>query len=713
MRVSSSSTITYQEKRKPPSAALWALVAMVWHAVLGIGMLLAGLLILPGALSEITAFGIIIEFAEPLVRVGIGVLLLVSGGIQLAFWPALRGYRSRGRVMSLVVNFLCFVVLLFLTFRQMTCQGNNICTADPSIFASDRLATWLPFFGLLLAFGALLYGMWRQPTAALYSESPKLRAALTAYLYISPYLITASVFTFSLMIYAFVLGFTEFTNEQLYGGVAPRWLGLQNYADVIQNAEFQIALSNVIWYSFLVVIFQTIIALGLAVMMNAQFAGRRLFRTLFYAPSVTSSVVISLIFLWLLNGRGIVNYVVFDVLQLTEPLGNLGLRTPNTNWLNTPNRLGDLTYLKPFIDGSWGWLLFIPLLIVILFVVLRLARWLMGNMLNRQVAVVSGLVGFVCAVGLHLLVGEAIIPLMLVTVVAGILSGAAVNLLRMEGDVNTATRSGITGMLVAMIVFGLFSRISASATLAENPSLQYGVLLVPALLGTLVTPLTIRLTHARLIRKSEDARHTHDSETPVSPALERWGQFPSSAVLSLLVIWCIGVLLTAAATMGIADPRDLGNDTFGPLLLRGPSVALMSIMLLNIFTTSPTFMIMFLAALQDIPTSLYEAARVDGASRWQQFWNITLPMLRPVMLLIVVLGTIGTLQIFDQVHVMTAGGPANTTLTPVYLIYTRAIGDQRPVAMGNASAMAFVLGLIIFVFTYIQRRYIERGTEQY
>ncbi len=139
-------------------------------------------------------------------------------------------------------------------------------------------------------------------------------------------------------------------------------------------------------------------------------------------------------------------------------------------------------------------------------------------------------------------------------------------------------------------------------------------------------------------------------------------------------------------------------------------------MAMNIFTTAPTFMIMYLAALQDVPPTLYEAASIDGANRWQQLMNVTLPLLRPVTLLIVVLGTIGTFQVFDQVQFLTAGGPLNTTLTPVYLIYGEALGvlgGGSMIRMGYAASMAFLLATIIFLFTFIQRRYIESGTEQY
>ena len=133
----------------------------------------------------------------------------------------------------------------------------------------------------------------------------------------------------------------------------------------------------------------------------------------------------------------------------------------------------------------------------------------------------------------------------------------------------------------------------------------------------------------------------------------------------------------------------------------------------NIFTTAPTFMIMFLAALQDINPAVYEAAAIDGATGWQRFRRITLPLLRPIIILVIVLGTIGTLQVFDQIFLATSGGPLGTTNTPVYEVFTRALGKLGPIEMGYGAALAFILGAIIFVFTFIQRRYLERGTEQY
>jgi multiple sugar transport system permease protein len=172
----------------------------------------------------------------------------------------------------------------------------------------------------------------------------------------------------------------------------------------------------------------------------------------------------------------------------------------------------------------------------------------------------------------------------------------------------------------------------------------------------------------------------------------------------------------------LGDPRGLIQmivEAFGGKIpstqwfFRGPSIAWMAIMVQNIFTTVPTFMIMFLAALQDINPALYEAASIEGATPRQMHSKITLPMLKPIVSLVVVLGTIGTLQVFDQVYLATKGGPLKTSLTPVFLVYQEALGVNGPIHMGYASALAFILAVIIFIFTFIQRRGIEKGTERY
>jgi multiple sugar transport system permease protein len=135
--------------------------------------------------------------------------------------------------------------------------------------------------------------------------------------------------------------------------------------------------------------------------------------------------------------------------------------------------------------------------------------------------------------------------------------------------------------------------------------------------------------------------------------------------------------------------------------ISGPSVTLFTIMLLNIWTTSGTLMLIFLAALQDIPGQLYEAAAVDGANRWQRFRSITLPSLRPTTFFVVTIGLIGTFQVFDQVYVITKGDPIGTTTSIAWIAYRNAFQDSKA---GLGAATAFVLFVVIMIFTMIQRR---------
>ena len=160
----------------------------------------------------------------------------------------------------------------------------------------------------------------------------------------------------------------------------------------------------------------------------------------------------------------------------------------------------------------------------------------------------------------------------------------------------------------------------------------------------------------------------------------------------------VGLWDSSAPPSVLADSSWLGLS--GWEWFSGPSVALSVIIGLVVWTTAGTFMLMFLAALQDLPVEIEEAASIDGANRWQVFRNVTVPHLRPMLLLVTTLGLIGTWQVFDQVYVMTQGGPGKTTLTPAYLSFFYAFENQR---WGVAAAMAFVLFLIIFAMASFQR----------
>lgn len=290
------------------------------------------------------------------------------------------------------------------------------------------------------------------------------REALTAYAFLAPYLIILAIFT--LIATATALIFSFFYVDFGFGPIS--WYGVKNYEhiwyDLTHNGDFVNSLGNVIKYTIGVVTIQTVVALALALLLNQKVRGRGVFRTIYYLPSLTSSVAISLIFLWLYNKQGGVNYVL-------------------------------------------------------------------------------------SLIGIH-----------------------------------------------------------------------------------------------------------------------------------------------------------------GPTWLNDPTFALVAIMLLNIWTTAPTFMLVYLAALQDIPDTLFEAAKIDGANGWNLIRHITVPLLRPTTFVVVALGTIGAFQLFDQVYVMQGPdcGPLRSTCTPVMVIYNTAFKNSL---MGLACAQAFVLFVVIFAATILQKRFIDTNIQ--
>ena len=388
---------------------------------------------------------------------------------------------------------LVFVILFIIALMNAPVRAVAQVTASLSTYLAEVQGTAVPF---MIIVGVLAAAIAVVAAVIVRREWPDLarrRALIAGYSFLAPYLLITLTFTVGVVLFALYIAFTQY---EIY--TTPTFVGLDNFVKAVKSKQFQQSLHNVLWYALIVTIAQTTLAIGLAVLLNSRMKFKQFFRTIFYAPSVTSSVVITLIFIWLYLKTGYINLLFDRVWNL------FGLEYESIDWLGTPKGL---------------------------------------------------------------------------------------------------------------------------------------IQLVVELFG---------------------------------------GKIPSDQ-------W----------------------------YLRGPSVAWIALMVQNIFTTAPTFMIMFLAALQDVNPALYEAASIDGANGWQQFWKITLPLLRPIVVLVLVLSTIGTLQIFDQVYLATAGGPLDTTMTPVYLVYTEALGKQGPIQMGYASAIAFILAVLIFAFTFVQRRVIERGAEQY
>jgi multiple sugar transport system permease protein len=133
-------------------------------------------------------------------------------------------------------------------------------------------------------------------------------------------------------------------------------------------------------------------------------------------------------------------------------------------------------------------------------------------------------------------------------------------------------------------------------------------------------------------------------------------------------------------------------------------LAMPSVILVSIWKSVGYFMVLYIAAIMDIPAHYYEAAKVDGANAWQRFWHITLPLLKPATLFVVVLGTIWAFQVFDLVYTLTGGGPGFSTTTLVMHVYNSAF---RQFQMGYGTTVAYVLFLIVIVISLIQMKFLK------
>ena len=136
--------------------------------------------------------------------------------------------------------------------------------------------------------------------------------------------------------------------------------------------------------------------------------------------------------------------------------------------------------------------------------------------------------------------------------------------------------------------------------------------------------------------------------------------------------------------------------------LTSETLAMPSMIIMSVWWSVGTNMVIYLAALQGVPDQLYEAAEIDGAGAWHRFWHVTFPMITPTTFFLLILGTIGSLQIFDIFYVMTQGGPNFATTSLVMYIFQNAF---EYLEMGYASAVAWVLFAIILVLSLIQMKF--------
>lgn len=363
-------------------------------------------------------------------------------------------------------------------------------------------------------------------------SSARLREKVAPYVLLAPFLFSLIVF----FGYAFArVVYFSFTEYDLFS--APRWVGLKNYLNIFRDLDFTRAMKNSLTFMLVVTTAQTIIALLLALFLNQKVRGIKFFRAAYYMPSVASSVVVTLIFIWFFQKRGVLNFLI--------------------------------TKFKEYQAIIWLFLLIAAGINILLVAWEKLRR--------RPVSLFEPSFAFL-------------------------------------------------GILASFIV--VFSAV------------RFGFL----------------------------------APREVQPAEIIW--------FNTTKTW----------------PDFLGSLSF--------SIPLGAIMIFNIWTTAPTFMLLYLAGLQDIPRELYEAAQVDGAEGWHIILHIIVPQLKPITFLVVTMGLIGTLQMFDQVAILGSQAPRSAVITLAYYIYSNLFPGSSTPRVGMASASAMFLALLTALIVYAQRRVI-------
>ena len=214
--------------------------------------------------------------------------------------------------------------------------------------------------------------------------------------------------------------------------------------------------------------------------------------------------------------------------------------------------------------------------------------------------------------------------------------------------------------------------------------------------GTLPFTMAFALLFAALLNRVESFRNFYRSALFL----------PS--VTSLVVIALIFTNLYTAGGYVNLLLQGLGLPFPELGFLQDPDLALPAIMVMDIWVSIGYYAVLFLAAMQNVAKDYYEVAELEGTSAWEQFWQITLPLIKPTLLFAIVLNTIKSFQVFTEIYVMTRGGPLNRTTTLVYGVYENAF--EKVDEMGYASAIAYILFFIIAFFSAAETRFIRGKT---
>lgn len=228
--------------------------------------------------------------------------------------------------------------------------------------------------------------------------------------------------------------------------------------------------------------------------------------------------------------------------------------------------------------------------------------------------------------------------------------------------------------------------------LLEDP-LFWNALKTTAVFAVIVVPMTVLISVGSALLVQKMIRGIR-----IFRALFFLPNITSFVLSGLIFVWIYsqdGPLNSALEAVGLpAIP-----------FLQSELTVLPAIAVLMAWTRFGYQMLIVLAGLNEIPEELYEAARVDGAGRWQQFWHITLPLLKPTLFFVVLIETVGSFQMFDAVYVMTGGGPVRASYTLVYMIYDQAF---KAFDFGYASAVGVMLLLICLALAFVQHRLLGR-----
>ncbi len=176
------------------------------------------------------------------------------------------------------------------------------------------------------------------------------------------------------------------------------------------------------------------------------------------------------------------------------------------------------------------------------------------------------------------------------------------------------------------------------------------------------------------------------------------------SVISMVVISMVWLYIYSATGPLNLFLTKLGFSVPTQSWLASTKTALGSIMVMDIWSALGYYTVLYVAGLQSIPTELYEAAKIDGATKWQTIRRITLPLLKPTTLFVISINSIRSFQIFTEIFTLTGGGPANSTQTIVHYLYDVSF---RKFEMGYGSAVAYILFLIIMIITLIQRKLLK------